>query len=169
MTPATDSDDDLTAALLRSRLLVDAPEPVIHRALQIFQARRPAATAPRLLRTLAARLQFDSAGLGAQVAGVRNMGEDTRQILFSAEGRDVDLRISPEGEGWLLSGQVLGPDATGRAQLAVGAYRGEVAWNELCEFSFQGVPEGEATLTLQGDDWEIVLPLMHLQAARRPR
>lgn len=169
MTSATDSDDDLTAALLRSRLLVDAPEPVIHRALQLFQARRPAAATPGLLRTLAARLQFDSAGLSAQAAGVRHVGEETRQILFSAEGRDVDLRISSEGDGWLLSGQVLGPDATGRAMLTVGDYRGDVAWNELCEFSFQGVPGGEATLTLQGDDWEVVLPLVHLQATRPPR
>jgi len=141
---------------------------VINRALQLFQARRPAPAASPMLRALAARLQFDSAGLTAQAAGVRNVGEDTRQILFSAEGRDVDLRISPEGEGWLLSGQVLGPDVSGRAQLAVGAYRADVAWNELCEFSFEGVPEGEATLTLQGTDWEIVLPLLHIQA-ERPR
>lgn len=157
MPDPTDPDDAaLAGALARSRLLVDAPEALIQRTIALFDARRPAP------RRLAAVLRFDSLGLAPQAAGVRSGGDGTRQVLFSAEGRDIDLRIAPDGGRWRISGQVLGPDAQGRAQLESDAGKLEVDWNELSEFGFESVPAGTITLTLHGEGWEMVLPALKI-------
>lgn len=148
-------------ALRRSRVLEDAPEAVIQRAIGLFQARAQApaavpAAVPARRRWLAV-LGFDSA-LQPQPAGLRSGTAGPRQLLFTAEGRDVDLRITPGPDGWVVGGQVLGPDASGRAQLSCGALEAEVAWNELAEFRFEGVPAGECRLLLTGEQWELALP-----------
>lgn len=164
MTTSTEPDDDALAhALHRSRVLEDAPEALIQRAIGVFQARPSPQAAPGLRRRLAALLSFDSATLaGGQALGLRagaDMGE-TRQLLFSAEGRDVDLRITPAADGrhWQVSGQVLGPDVSGTAELSVAGMQLQTAWNELAEFSFDGVPAGDCSLVLRSADWELVLP-----------
>jgi hypothetical protein len=157
MPDPTDPDDAaLAAALARSRLLVDAPDALIQRTIGIFEARRPTP------RRLAAVLRFDSLGLAPQAAGVRSGGDGTRQLLFSAEGRDVDLRIAPDGDRWRISGQVLGPDAQGRARLESDSLQLEVDWNELSEFGFESVPPGTVVLTLHGEGWEMVLPALKI-------
>lgn len=157
MPDPTDPDDAaLAAALARSRVLVDAPEALIQRTIDLFPARRPA------VRRLAAVLRFDSLTLAPQAAGVRSGGDGTRQVLFSAEGRDVDLRIAPDGSRWRITGQVLGPDAQGRTRLESESLRLEVDWNELSEFGFEPVPPGNIVLTLHGEGWEMVLPALKI-------
>ncbi len=163
-----DPDAALADALQRSRVLQDAPEAVIQRAIDLFAARaRPvaaAAPAPQgVLRRLVAVLGFDSAALTPQAAGLRSAGGGVRQMLFSADGRDVDLRIAPGTGGWQVSGQVLGPDAQGRVTLACGeAFRAEQAWNDLAEFRIDGVPAGPCRIVLRSDDWEMALPELTL-------
>jgi hypothetical protein len=152
--PADPDDAALAAALARSRVLEDAPETLIQRTIDLFPARRPA------VRRLAAVRRFDSLGLAPQAAGVRSGGDGTRQVLFSAEGRDIDLRIAPDGSRWRISGQVLGPDVQGHACLEAGSQKLEVDWNELSEFGFESVPAGTVTLTLSGAGWEVVLPAL---------
>lgn len=159
-----DPDAVLADALARSRVLQDAPETVIQRAIDVFATRtRPvaavAAPPAGALRRLVAVLGFDSATLTPQAAGLRSSGSAMRQMLFSADGRDVDLRIAPGTGGWLVSGQVLGPDATGSVELACGeAFRTVQAWNALAEFRIDGVPAGRCRIVLRSDDWEMVLP-----------
>ncbi len=170
MSPTRVPDDAALERLLSdSRQLEDAPESVIQRAIGVWTARPATAAAPATgaLRRLAAALSFDSLGLSPQAAGVRSSGSDgVRQLLFTADGRDIDLRVAPAADRrhWTVSGQVLGPDLHGRALL-----RGsgsvpvrEVAWDEMAEFRFDAVPAGAVTLVLRGEDWELELPPLDL-------
>jgi hypothetical protein len=171
-----DPDDaELAQALQASRALIEAPEHLIQRAIGLWQPRaRPADGAATgatsgLLRRLVATLGFDSAGLAPEAAGVRSGAAAgglpaPRQMLFTAEGRDIDLRIAAAADGrhWQLSGQVLGPDEQGTAVLRWGEHVTEAAWNELAEFRFDAVPAGTCTLTLRAADWELELPPLDL-------
>lgn len=174
---ANDADDEALAARLRaSRRLEDAPEAVIQRALGVWRTRAmpaPAeATASSLaagLRRLAVVLKFDSASASPMALGLRSTGtEGTRQLLYFSEGRDVDLRISPvstpSGRQWRLTGQILGPDVAGVAELRCGPDVRTTEWSELAEFSFGDVAAGRCTLVLRSAEWELELPSIDVPA-----
>ena len=103
-------------------------------------------------------------GYGHQVGGpvpapgLRASATATRQLLYSSDGIDIDLRIQPAdasgGPGWRISGQLLGPVGAGQATLQCGNWSASSGWNELCEFSFGPVPGGPCRLLLQGGDWD---------------
>ena len=152
---------DIGCALHQSRTLVDAPEALVLQAVALFQRRPQAATTVRPWRQLVARMSFDSTLAGAATAAVRNNHADTRQLLFEADGREVELRISavPGTDRWHLSGQVLGPEDSGWACLnSTDGYSAESTWSDLSEFSFEDVPPGLCTVVLRGGDWELFLP-----------
>lgn len=151
---------DIDAALHRSRILADAPEALVLRAVALFQ-RRPRAVAAAPARQLVARLMHDSTWAGLALAAVRHGQADTRQLLFGADGREVELRIAamPGTDRWHLSGQVLGPEDAGWACLSCAdGYSAQSTWSELSEFSFDDVPPGPCTVVLRGGDWELFLP-----------
>jgi hypothetical protein len=169
--PRDPSDAALERALRDSRRLDDAPEHVIQRALNVWQARRQSQAEPSLLQRVLAALTFDSGGASPLAFGMRSAGSATRQLLFSAEGHDIDLRISPAGDPptdhWLVSGQVLGPDSEGVVVLTDenGATAGESPLNELGEFRLPRVRTGEYTVTVRLSGREIVLPAVRVQPA----
>ena len=163
------SDDDLVQALRRAhRELPDAPPAWQRSALALFRA--PAGTSLRdaavaLGRLVHAVLTFDSWAAPSLVGGMRSLRSPTRHLLYSAQGRDIDLRINPQGGLFSLSGQILGPDETGRIELvALGspdtAVGHEGALDALGEFRIDGVPAGLYRLSLHvGDAPIIVQPL----------
>lgn len=189
--PAADPDDDetLAAALRASRVLQDAPEALVQRAIGLWQAPAavPASAAAgtsgpvAALRRLVATLVFDSLDHGALAAGRRSAATlghlAARQLLFSTEGRDIDLRLTPldGGTRWVLSGQVLGPELSGSAELRLPPRSAEapadinasttaapaqvVAWNELAEFEFAPIGAGPCSLVLSAADWTVELGL----------
>jgi hypothetical protein len=166
------ADDDLEQLLGRSRRLEDAPEAVIGRAIGIW-SRSPRAAAGLLHRVLAA-LTFDSgdAAIDPRSLGLRSSSSPTRQMLYSAEGRDIDLRlcaVGPADRGvvWRLSGQILGPDAVGHAVLRFAGGERLTDWNEVSEFSFDEVPEGRVEVILRSMTWEIALPPIDIPAPRQ--
>lgn len=170
MTPHPDPDDDALAdALRRSRTLDDAPEALIQRAIDLWQPRARPAAGAGVLRRLVATLSFDSAATAPQALGLRGAAlpaaAEPRQLLFTADGRDVDLRVVPATDGrlWQVSGQVLGPDEQGTAQLRSGDAVAETAWSALAEFRFDAVAPGPCTLTLRSGDWELELPPLELR------
>ncbi len=180
-TPPIDDDDAaLAAALAASRVLQDAPEALVLRAIGLWQqpAAAPAAAAPPApaaggLRRLVATLVFDSLDHGAVAAGRRGAATlghlAARQLLFCTEGRDIDLRLTPleGGTRWVLSGQVLGPELSGQAELRSAAVAAAadaalpqvVAWNELAEFEFAPMAAGPCSLVLSAGDWTVELGL----------
>jgi hypothetical protein len=162
--PADLSDADMERQLQRSRQLEDAPEHVILRAIAAWQPRRQTTAAPSLLQRILAVLTFDSGAASPLAFGARSAGGAARQMLFSAEAHDVDLRIAPARETaadqWLLSGQLLGPDGLALVALtdAHGRLIGESALDEFGGFRLPAVAAGRYTVTLRLDGAEIELP-----------
>lgn len=171
--PAPPNDADIEQALRASRTLEDAPETVIQRAIGVWQhGARAAAPAPGPLRRLLARLASDSGEAGSALAfGQRGGGAPVRQIVFCAEGFDVDLRVVADRavavEQWRLSGQVLGPQVAGTVALRDGAGRAlaEVPLDELGEFRLPPLGRGTYALTLQVDGVQIELPAIALPSS----
>lgn len=164
MKPLPEPDDAALERQLRdSRGLEAAPEHVIQRAFTIWQPRP--APAPSLLQRLAAVLSFDSGWSALPAAGVRSATPRQRQLVFTVGSHDIDLRIRPQGAGFLLSGQVLGPDARGELSLVVGdAHHQRVALDAMAEFRFEPAPAGEGHLVLHLPGAEFALPPVSLAA-----
>lgn len=170
------SDPELFAQIRRALALQDAPPGWIDRASAI--ADRPstlsglATAAGQWLRRIQATLSFDSAGAPAVALGVRSAGPGAlRHLLFSAEGRDIDLRIAESAAGYTVSGQVLGPDESGRIALR---YPGEdgvlrdgpsASVDEFGGFALAPAPAGTVQVVLRLGHDEITLPLLTLGPA----
>jgi hypothetical protein len=163
-------DVHLEQALRDSRALQDAPELLIQRAIDLWQHRpltQPAATAGVFKRVLAA-LRFDSRATPALALGLRSAAmADTQQLLFSAEGHDIDLRITPvtttDGQRrWEVRGQVFGPSAEGSVELRCGDVSVRRPWDELGEFCFDDVGAGQWRALMHGASVEIETPPFEL-------
>lgn len=177
------TDDELAALARRAAALPDAPATLVQRAIAAWNsapsvskaaAAALQAGARAVLQQLAAVLTFDSWAASPLATGLRGARQPTRQLLFSADGRDVDLRISPaeEDNRFVLTGQVFGPDDTGIARLqaqsgdptASAAPEQIGPLDEMGEFRLPGVAAGRYVLSLQLGDAEIVLPPIDLGA-----
>ena len=165
--PHTDESEDeaLSRQLRRAlRLLPDAPPALQRRAIDLWRAPAPglAQVARAALNHITAVLSFDSWKTPALASGMRSLRSPTRQLLFSASGRDIDLRITVLGAGYAVAGQILGPDESGQVELArldTGAEPArQAALDALGEFRIEGLAPGSYALTLQLGGDEIVLP-----------
>jgi hypothetical protein len=162
------SDDELAKVVRQAAALHEAPAHLIHAAIGLWPERAPSnlkASAQALVRELRAVLTFDSWTATPAAAGLRSRSSDTRHLLFSAKGRDIDLRVAPKAGQFALAGQVLGPDESGRVELAaqgpadVGATPARAApLDAMGEFHIDGVGQGRYVLTLRMGDEVIVLP-----------
>lgn len=134
----------------------DAPPLVINRAVDQFRSRTVStSTSSDLRRRILAALKFDSVG-SAPAFGVRSGKPSTRQLLFSAEEYNINLRIELIGQVWFVSGQVLGGStATGVAVLQGPAHISQAAFNELSEFMLQPVQAGSYNLTLNLENLDV--------------
>ncbi len=172
MTPERPLTDDALAALVHRahQSLPDAPPALLHAAIALWPLAPVTTPLAAALRHVAAVLRFDSWALPPQALGMRGVADDSRQLLFSAEGRDVDLRITRQPGGvWSLAGQVLGPDEAGHIQLlpAAGAGAGHRAsLDALGEFHLDGVAAGPWCLRLETADQVVVLPAIEVGAVR---
>ena len=158
------------ATLMRADTSEDAPRDVLLNAVELFRARKAIAREPGLLRRIVAALSFDSSSL-TPAFGVRSgQTAPARQLLFSAGDFDVDLRLAQGGEGWTVSGQVLGPCDGGQVELLVAGEAGETSTkagqtslNELCEFTLPPVPEGSYALRLRLKETEVEIQELSLR------
>jgi hypothetical protein len=170
--PEHDPDDErLGRALHASRALADAPEALVLQAIALFDGLRtaprrvPRAGLPRLL----AALQFDSGAASPLAFGRRSASAEQRQLLYTLEGCDVDLRIASADTSagpFEVSGQLLGPDSQGVVfAQALGADDTEpasAALNEFGEFRLPPLPAGRWRLTLELSHQAIELPALEL-------
>ena len=163
--------DHLTDAELLEQLrhavasLPDAPVALQRAAEALWTAASTPPLAARLgtnLRRLTAVLTFDSWAAAPSMTSLRSATASTRHWVFCTEGRDIDVRYTARGDGWQVSGQVLGPDAAGTVRLARGTDGAapplEAVLNELGEFHFDAIAAALCRVTLHFDDIEIVLP-----------
>jgi hypothetical protein len=143
---------------MRADASEDAPDSVIDRAIRLFQSRtEPESASSGFRKRIMAMLHFDSIGL-APALGVRSEKPGARQMLFHAGADEIDLRIEPAGQGWLLSGQILGESGAGGVAVLQGSEgTTEATLNELSEFILPPVPKGiyKLTLNLTNVDVEI--------------
>jgi hypothetical protein len=127
-----------------------------------------ASLASGVLRHVAAVLSFDSWAAPAMAAGMRSLRSPTRHLLYSAQGRDIDLRIAPEAGAFVLSGQILGPDESGELELVrqdvPGAGSVRATLDALGGFQMDALAAGTYTLTLRVGGEEIVLPPVQVGA-----
>ncbi|MET0646159.1 MAG: hypothetical protein ABW208_06020 [Pyrinomonadaceae bacterium] len=153
------------AALMRADASEDAPPRLVASVVRMFRARRAQEAEPGLLRRLVAALTFDSSSL-RPAFGVRSgQAAPARQMLFSAGDLDVDLRLAAGGEGWTVSGQVLGPCEGGEVEMVSGgSTAARAALNDLCEFALPPVAEGVYALRLRLNDAEVEIPELSLKA-----
>ncbi|MBK8903199.1 MAG: zf-HC2 domain-containing protein [Anaerolineaceae bacterium] len=146
--------------LMRADNSESAPAAAIDRTLRLFQARQ-AKAAPRERRRIFALLQFDNT-LPPLAFGLRSGQAQTHQRLYSAGDFDLDLRLKPAGEKWVVSGQLLGPATSGQAELRGESTQVKAELNELSEFTLTAVPSGLYTLILHLDEIEIEVTTLEL-------
>jgi hypothetical protein len=167
------SDDDWKALVREAVQMPAAPPAWVAQALKIF----PAAAAPArakmaspspVLERLWAVLRFDSWAMQPAMAGLRALPSDVQQLMFSAQDIDIDLRITPQGEGFELMGQVFGPaeqvciDWQQEGGMAAPA---STPLNATNEFRITGLHRGTCTVSLRWPKGEVRLPPLQLGRA----
>ncbi len=142
----------------------DAPRDVVAYAMNIFSGRAKSRR-QSLKRRILAALSFDSSMDQAPAFGVRSGQTDSRQLIYSAEESDIDLRITFHDDMWLVAGQVMRDDCGGgRVEIEGPSGSAGAALNELCEFTLPAVPSGDYLLRVHMNDVEIELPQLELTA-----
>jgi hypothetical protein len=143
---------------MKSDRMEDAPRDVLISAINIFAPRTQSS-----LRRIIAVLTFDSRST-SPAFGVRSLHTASRQLLYSAEGSDVDLRIAIQNEECILAGQVIREDCVGGiVQISGAAGSMEAILNELCEFTLPPMPIGNYSLRVRMLDIEIEIPELELK------
>lgn len=155
-------DDALLAESRRARReLPDAPEWLVLRAEAIGEgvARRPAA--PSLRQRLQALLSLDQ---WAAAPALRSAAAGERQLLFTTDQGDVDLRLVPTGATWSVRGQVLAPDEGGEVEVAGPPPMPPVrrTLDAMGGFDIAGLAPGDYRITLSLTGCDIELPALSL-------
>jgi len=136
---------------------VDAPIDSRRWASNLFRT-RAAQPKASLIKRLAAVLMMEIAP-NKPAFGERSASMTTvRQLLYQAEDNAIDIRIEPAQKGFSVRGQILGNEFTGAtARLFDDQRTFESDMNDLSEFRFDSVPEGEYDLSIHGNVIEITL------------
>lgn len=150
--------------LMRTDEAEDAPPQLVSRAVNLFRS-RATSKAPSLMQRVVAALSFDSFQM-SPAYGVRSgQAATARQLLYNAGEYDLDLRITETGEGWVVSGQVLGEEcAGGKVELEGEQSAAQADLNDQCEFTLPVVPTGSYHLRLRLNDREVEIPQLELRA-----
>ena len=150
-----------TIGFMRTDTAEDAPAELIQQAKRIFR-RKVVEHGPSLLQVIVASLTFDSL-TNAPAFGLRSQANAGRQLIYSTETADIDVRVSPENEQWQIAGQLLGADCPGGdVELEGDDFSAFAELNELCEFSFGSVPAGAYKVLIHLPDALIETPPLQL-------
>ena len=166
------SEDEFAALVQHAARLPDVPPALTRAAIGLWSSAHAmprSVLARTVLKRVAAVLSFDSLASPGLAVGMRAAQSDTRHLLFSAMGRDIDLRITSADDRFVVAGQILGPDESGVGELSAqsddgpGPRRASVMMlDTLGEFRIDDVSRGTYVLTLRVGDDEIVLPPIDL-------
>ena len=167
---STLTDEELAELVKASAALPDAPPALVRSAIALFRDAQPSplmAAAENVLQRIRAVLTFDSWATGPAALGLRSMPAqaESRHMLFSAAGRDIDLRIISSANSFVLAGQILGPDETGLVELSVNTHRPQAATvlrsaslDELGAFHRDSLNAGTYWMTLKLGNDAVELP-----------
>ena len=144
--------------MMRSDSTNDVPRDVLSSAINIFSKEKRVP-----LRRIVALLIFDSRNAGPAF-GVRSLPTASRQMLYSAEEIDLELRITVQNDECILAGQVIGEDcADAHVEISGVAGRSTATLNDICEFTLPPIPPGNYSLTVRMLDREIEIPELELK------
>jgi hypothetical protein len=144
--------------MMRSDSTNDAPRDVLTSAINIFSQEKRSP-----LRRIVALLTFDSRTAGPAF-GMRSFPGASRQMLYSAEDTELDLRVTMRNDECVLAGQVIGAGCgEGRIEISGAAGQSEATLNEVCEFTFPPIPAGKYSLTVRIQDLQIEIPELELK------
>lgn len=150
-----------TTSLMRSDTIENAPAELVNHAKHIIR-QRVAGRKPTALSRILAVLTFDSL-IAAPAYGLRSDTSSGRQLVYSTETVDIDVRVSTENDQWQIEGQVPGSLCdSGEVNLESGAFSATAKLTELCEFSFGSVPAGTYRLAVHLHDVIIETPPLEL-------
>jgi hypothetical protein len=136
----------------------DVPADLLRSAVNSFSAERKMP-----VRRVIAVLTFDSRKAGSTF-GLRSIRTVSRQLLYSAQDADVDLRISVQNEECVLSGQIIREGCQeGLVEISGASGSTAAALNELCEFTLPPIPVGNYSLKVKMPDVEIEIPELELK------
>src|SRR6185503_12396716 len=91
--------------------------------------------------------------------GLRSGASAGRQLVYSTERADIDLRVSPQSGEWEIAGQILGSSQSGgKVNLESENFSASTDLNELAEFDFQSVPGGIYRMFVHLPELEIEIP-----------
>ena len=144
--------------MMRSDSSKDAPVDLLLSAIDVFPPeRRPP------VRRIIAVLTFDSRSAGSAF-GMRSIRAPSRQLLYSAQDTDLDLRITVQNEECILTGQII-RDGCVSGSVEISGETGSAAatLNELCEFALPPIPVGNYSLKVRMPDVEIEIPELDLK------
>jgi hypothetical protein len=134
-----------TIGLMRSDKIETPPAGSVESARRFFRS-RVGSREPSFVRRVVASLSFDSFTV-APAFGLRSQAGSGRQLIYSTETADIELRVSPENE---VAGQILGPTCEyGEVNLESEGFTASAKLNDLCEFSFGSVPAGTYKISVQ--------------------
>jgi hypothetical protein len=147
--------------MMKSDRSADVPRDVLISAIKILSSE----TKPPL-RSIIATLIFDSRNTGPAF-GMRSLHKASRQLLYSAQQTDLDLRITIQNEECVVAGQVIRDDdgerGGGRVEISGPTGSAEASLNELCEFTLPAIPVGSYSLRVKMVDVEIEIPELELK------
>jgi hypothetical protein len=151
-----------TIKLMKTDKTVDAPPELLKEAIAVFRRRKGSASSA--LRRIVAALSFDSLTL-TPAFGVRSAPASSRQLLYTAEETDIDLRITGHDDKWVVSGQVLGQDCSG-GLVEIEAEQGSAAatLNDECEFTLPAVSGASCSIRLRLNNLTVEIPQLELKA-----
>lgn len=136
----------------------DAPGDVLASAIKIFSRQMQAS-----VRRIIATLVFDSRAAGPGF-GMRSVHTSSRQLLYSAQDADLDLRITVQNEEFIVAGQVIRePCAGGVVDISGPTGAAQASLNELCEFTLAPLPAGTYSLRVTMRDVEIEIPELEVK------
>jgi hypothetical protein len=138
---------------------VDAPRDLLQSAISLFSPERKPAT----LRHIIGVLTFDSR-FAAPAYGVRSLRSTSRQLLYSAQETDLDLRITVQNDECIVAGQVI-RDGCHSGQVEISGDGGSAAasLSEVCEFTLPAIPLGNYSLRVNMPDVQIEIPELALK------
>ena len=132
---------------------VDAPQAAIIWSKNIFLTRvvePKKSIVEKVLAVLQMDLSPNKAVFGERSASASNV----RQMLFQADETRVDLRVKQEENGFSIHGQILG-EGFANGIVKLGDF--ETQANEVSEFKFVNISNGNYDLYMQKGEMEIVI------------
>ena len=144
--------------MMKSDTSEDAPRDLLQSAINVFTPERRTP-----LRHIIAILTFDSRHAGPAY-GMRSLRSASRQLLYSAQETDVDLRITVQNDECIVAGQVIRADCVGgQVEISGDAGSATAKLNEVCEFTLPAIPLGNYSLRVKMPDVQIEIPELELK------